>query len=352
MPVRPVIVAAALVGACTTAFLLTALAFASGSRGSAVVTLQIAPRGLGTVTVTPADNDSLSVCDGQDHTDQASCTLTYDRGTHVKLTASSDAGRKLFSWSTADCPGTGDCALTLDDDVTSVVALFDPLRLGVKLSPSSPGDGTVSPDPAGRKCPDDQIPDGADQCFEFAPGTKVKLTVTKGTGTFKGWNPGCEPTNALTCTITVDDETTWVGATFDGDDPPGLPTTIDVQFQLKRGGTGSGRVSAADLDCGTVCSRQYGYGKTLTLTAKPDQGSVFSGWNGVCSKTETTCTFPVGPVTSIRALFDHDTSPPSSPGSLTRRRRRHERASRSMGAVDRQRRGRGLPRLPQRCDGG
>ena len=139
MPVRPLVVAAALVGACTTAFLLAALAFASGSRGSAVVTLQIAPRGLGTVSVTPPDNDSLSECDGKEHTDQASCTLTYDRGTHVKLTASSDAGRKLFSWSTADCPGTGDCALTLDDDATSIVALFDPLRLGVKLSPSAPG---------------------------------------------------------------------------------------------------------------------------------------------------------------------------------------------------------------------
>ena len=44
---------------------------------------------------------------------------------------------------------------------------------------------------------------------------------------------------------------------------------------------------------------------------------MFSGWNGVCAKTQTTCTFPVGPITSIRAIFDHDTSPPSSPGGLT-----------------------------------
>ena len=51
MSVRPVIVAAALLGAFAASFLLTALAFASGSHGSAVVTLQIAPRGLGTVSV-------------------------------------------------------------------------------------------------------------------------------------------------------------------------------------------------------------------------------------------------------------------------------------------------------------
>jgi hypothetical protein len=312
--VRPLVVAAALLGACATSFLLAALAFASGSHGSAVVTLQIAPRGLGTVSVTPPDNDSFSNCSANH--DQGSCTLTYDRGTHVRLSASSDAGRTLSSWSTPDCPGTGDCELTLNDDATSIVALFNPLRLGVVLSSSDAG--TVSASPGGTLCSPDEVPGDASQCFEFAPGTQVKLTMTPSADhVFKGWNPGCEPTNALTCTVTVEDETTWVGARFDDDDAPGLPTTISVQFQLKRGGSGSGRVSASDLDCGTVCSREYGYGKTITLTAKPDQGSVFSGWNGVCSKTEITCTVPVGPITSIKALFDHDASPPSSPGALT-----------------------------------
>ncbi len=151
MSVRPLVVAAALLGACATSFLLAALAFASGSRSSAVVTLQIAPRGLGTVSVTPSDNDSLGDC-GANH-DQGSCTRTYDRGAHVKLTASSDQGRKLFSWSTPDCPGTGECDLTLDDDMTSIVALFDPLRLGVQFSPSAPDGETVTTDPAGRDLP-------------------------------------------------------------------------------------------------------------------------------------------------------------------------------------------------------
>ena len=76
----------------------------------------------------------------------------------------------------------------------------------------------------------------------------------------------------------------------------------------ERAGSGSGRVSANDLDCGTVCSRQYDYGNPVTLTAVPDQGSVFSGWNGVCAKTEAKCTFPVGPITAIKAVFDRDTS--------------------------------------------
>ena len=91
MSVRPVVVAAALVGAFAVSFLLAALAFASGSHGSAVVTLQIAPRGLGTVSVRPSGNDSLGDCIGSESR-SSSCTLTYNRGDKVKLTASSDRG--------------------------------------------------------------------------------------------------------------------------------------------------------------------------------------------------------------------------------------------------------------------
>ena len=314
MSVRPLVVAAALVGAFFAASLVAALAFASGGRVSADVTLQIAPRGLGTVTATPADKNGFSVC--ADNTDGQSCPFTYNRGDRVKLAASSDAGRVLASWSTPDCPATADCMVTLDDDTTSIVAVFNPLRLGVQLS--SDGAGRVTADPAGKDCPPNQRPNDAAYCFEYAPGTTVKLTVKDAAKTFDRWNPGCEPTNARTCTITVNDETTWVGAHFVGDDPdlPQLPTSIKVQFRLKRAGSGSGRVSANDLDCGTVCSRQYDYGNPVTLTAVPDQGSVFSGWNGVCAKSETKCTFPVGPITAIKAVFDRDTSPPSSPGGL------------------------------------
>jgi hypothetical protein len=311
----PRIVAAALGGALA-ALVLVALASGSERRSAARVTLQIAPRGLGSVSVSPpgldADNQSVTVCKAAEGSQ--SCSLTYDQGQVVTLSAAPEPGRALSSWSTPDCAGSGPCAITLEDEVTTVVALFNPLRLGVKLS--DPAAGHVTTDPVGKACA--KPPNtGSDDCFEFAPGTTVKVTVVTNSGhTFRGWNPGCEPTTAPTCTIAVTDEPTWVGATFDGNTPPPLPSSITVQFRLKLGGNGRGRVTGTKLDCGTICTAQFDYGKPLTLTVAGEQGSSFDGWNGVCSKAQTSCTFPVGPITSIKASFARDTSPPSAPPGL------------------------------------
>jgi hypothetical protein len=89
-----------------------------------------------------------------------------------------------------------------------------------------------------------------------------------------------------------------------------------VEFQVRKGGSGHGTVSASKFSCGGQCSAEYGYGKTVTLTAKADEGSTFEGWNGVCSRSQLTCTFAVGPITSIRASFGHDTTPPGAPASV------------------------------------
>jgi hypothetical protein len=121
--------------------------------------------------------------------------------------------------------------------------------------------------------------------------------------------------NATTCTIWVVDYTSWAAAIYDNEQPPTLATTINVQFQVRKGGDGSGRITADKLDCGSQCSAEYKYGRRITLTAQRSEGSAFAGWNGVCSRTQTTCTFSVGPLTRIRALFT-DAAPPSTPTDL------------------------------------
>jgi hypothetical protein len=315
------IVAAALAGAGAAGVCAAALAAgAGGERSDARVTLQIAPRGLGRVSADPPglDSDNHPVSDCTRNQAQRSCEWGYERGTTVTLTATPDSatGRTFAGWSTPDCPGTGTCKVALDDDLTSIVARFTPLRLGVRFS--NPDAGTASTDPVGAACRAQLNDPTPDLCREFPAGTRVTVTVSvKAPHTFKGWNPGCDPVGPTSCAITVLDEATWVGAIFDNDGPPPLPTTITVQFKLRKRGNGSGSVTASKLNCGSQCAAQYDYGTSLTLTAAPDNGSVFDGWNGVCAATETRCTVPVGPITAIDARFAHVPAPPSAPASLT-----------------------------------
>jgi hypothetical protein len=290
---------------------------ASGDRAATLVTLQVAPRGPGVISASPAGVDDsnqpvTSPCDQNDG--QESCAWHYPPGTKVTLSAKPNGGAGFSGWSSPDCTGTGSCSLTLDSAVTSIVGLFNPLKLGVVLSVDNNGDvhGRVGSSPSGINCHEENCPFG-----KFAPNTSVTLTATPDAGhSFTGWNGACTTANGNTCTVAVNDQPTWVGAIFDKEQAPQLATTISVQFQVHKGGNGSGHVTASKIDCGSQCSAQFGYGKAITLTAKPDSGSTFDGWNGICTRTQTSCSFAVGPITSIRALFGRDTTPPSAPGAV------------------------------------
>ena len=318
-------VAAAMGATALAALVVVALASGAPERTSATVELQVAPRGPGEVSASPAgvdlDGGNAAVTEpcGKNKKNQggSSCRWGYEQGRTVTLSAKADSGKSFVGWSTPDCPSTGACTVTVDAGVTSIVALFSPLKLGVIYSDDDAGKVTI--DRSANSCnkDDPDTPGNADVCWELAPRSEVRLTAVPSPGhTFKGWNPGCEPTNAPTCTIVVNDQPTWAGAIFDNDDPPQLPTTIKVQFRLAKTGNGGGQITASKLECGGVCTAQYDYGQTISLTAKADNGSLFDGWNGVCARTETTCRFPVGPITSIRAQFVRDAAPPTTPGGL------------------------------------
>ena len=85
--------------------------------------------------------------------------------------------------------------------------------------------------------------------------------------------------------------------------PPGS-SRIQVTFTVGGLGTGSGVVEGPGINCGAICSSQFAYGRTITLTAVPDPGSAFGGWNNACrGVNSTSCTLAVGPTTSVAASF-------------------------------------------------
>jgi len=100
---------------------------------------------------------------------------------------------------------------------------------------------------------------------------------------------------------------------------PGTATTLNFQpgagvqqytLTVNRTGTGSGTVtsSPSGINCGTDCTETYHQGTSVTLTATPATGSVFSGWSGDCTGTNTSATVTMDADRTCTATFD--TAPP------------------------------------------
>ena len=75
---------------------------------------------------------------------------------------------------------------------------------------------------------------------------------------------------------------------------------------------GGGRVSSSDrvIDCGSKCGGSYDAGTVVTLTAKADSKSTFTGWNGACAGTGT-CTVTANGIVNVGAVFS---APPAGGG--------------------------------------
>lgn len=72
---------------------------------------------------------------------------------------------------------------------------------------------------------------------------------------------------------------------------------------MKRGlGSGTVTSSVAGINCGADCDETYGSTASVTLTASPAAGSIFSGWSGDCSGTSA-CTLAMSAARSVRAEF-------------------------------------------------
>jgi uncharacterized repeat protein (TIGR02543 family) len=66
---------------------------------------------------------------------------------------------------------------------------------------------------------------------------------------------------------------------------------------------GEGIVIGTNIACPDICAEHFANGATVTLTATPDAGSVFNGWDGACSGTATVCTVTMDTDQSVTAIF-------------------------------------------------
>jgi surface antigen len=95
-----------------------------------------------------------------------------------------------------------------------------------------------------------------------------------------------------------------------------LTQVVNVSIQnytlsVSVSGNGTVTSSPAGINCGSICTMNYGGGTSVTLTATPAGGAVFNGWRGACNGIGD-CTVTMNSATSVIALFSAPGGPPSA----------------------------------------
>ncbi|MGZ4397801.1 MAG: protease inhibitor I42 family protein [Gaiellaceae bacterium] len=158
------------------------------------------------------------------------------------------------------------------------------------------GDGTVSRSGGSLTC------SGTSCTTDFDSfSTSVTLNASPASGMlFLGWTGACN-TSSTTCTISKLGASAAI-AHF------GLAPLLNVIT----GGTGSGKVTSSPggITCasgsGNGCSASFPFNTTVTLTAVPDAGSMFTGWGSdetSCSSSAPVCTKKLSTSTYVTAMF-------------------------------------------------
>ena len=166
---------------------------------------------------------------------------------------------------------------------------FDTEIVTLNLSTAGTGTGSVTSNPAGINC-------GADCTESYARNTTVTLTATPALhSSFTVWK-GCTTMSGNTCTVSMTAAKT-VTATF----------VADTKYALKtvKGGTGTGTITSdlAGISCPLDCTESYWKNEVVTLTATPSANSMFSGWSGSCTGTQSTCEVTMTAAKSVTATF-------------------------------------------------
>jgi RHS repeat-associated protein/uncharacterized repeat protein (TIGR02543 family) len=270
--------------------------------------------GQATVTSSPAGIDCGDTCRAE-----------FNRNSQVTLTATAATGSTFKRWSGA-CKGTTPtCTVTLKE-AQNATAIIDLLPITLNVAKTGTGTGTVTSVPVGIDCgttcsaiytpkqaahDDDSgktrehedsgedYRNDDDHDHEHGhgkPAASVTLTATPATGSiFEGWTGACTGT-VSTCTVTMD-QTRNVSAHF---------ALMQMPLAVAKTGSGTGGTITSlqtGIDCGATCSAIYDWGTPVTLAVTPATGSVFKGWSGACTGTDSTCTVTLEQTQTISADF-------------------------------------------------
>lgn len=149
------------------------------------------------------------------------------------------------------------------------------------------GSGTVTSTPAGIAC-------GSDCSEAYLDGTSVTLTAAAAAGSVLTSWTGCDSVTGTDCTVAMNASRS-VTANF----------SLVYPLTVTKAGLGGGTVTSnpAGINCGGTCSAPFVADTVVTLSVVPNLGSVFLGWNGCDTTTDTTCSVRMSAAKAVTANF-------------------------------------------------
>jgi uncharacterized repeat protein (TIGR02543 family) len=226
------------------------------------LTISRTGNGSGVVTSTPAGIDCGSTC-----------TVTFDAGTVVTLTATPDANSTFGGWS-GSASGTGTATITIDAN-KSVTATFEKKKYDLIITRNPLGGSVVINNDPENSC-------NGEVCTSTrTTGESILLTaIPKDGWRFVGWAGSCTGTDP-TVTLLMDAAKN-VTAVFER-----IIYSLTVTISMINMGSGTVTTSPTGIDYGSGPTNDFYAGTVVTLTATPASDSKFNGWSGAASGTGT-----------------------------------------------------------------
>lgn len=224
-------------------------------------------------------------CDGT----VGAATWTDLRVLESNLTAGQD-----FNSLTVTVSDASTDEVLLSQEVVGTSGVLSLSGVDATLHPSLAIDATAD-SPAGNAAWADGNPprlvlrwhsDPAQGCFQTTTAVDCSVTSPQSVGILSTPTTG----TAATASLTLD------------------PRTDCKTLTVARGGTGTGTVTStpAGISCGATCAFAWVSGTTVTLTATPTAGHVFTGWSGGGCSGVSTCVVTLTANTPVTATFTAD----------------------------------------------
>jgi uncharacterized repeat protein (TIGR02543 family) len=188
-----------------------------------------------------------------------------------------------------DLDGSPTCDISDGNDHLITATFAGPPTNGRTLSATVTGSGTVT----GGNIRIDCGSAGSTCSWSVPDGSVLTVVETPDPGAvFSGWGGACSGTSS-SCTTEMSGDRSVSATWIDSTDTAQLSVSV----------AGSGHVSGGAINCPSTCVSNQALNSSVTLTASPSDGFVFTGWTGGCTGTSLTCTVTMTAATTVTATF-------------------------------------------------